>query len=280
MLPATPAIINAMSRAIGMRLRDDARDAGARAGGDTGGRRMTEYVFPSTPEEAVACLAEGAGPRHDHRGRHGRAAGHRKGKARPALPRGHHADPGIVAAIEVSDDEVTIGAAVPFIALREHPYLARTVHALVEAAASVGALADPVLRNLGRQPGAGNARGGRRDHRDRAGRGGCACWIANGARLATRRRSLYRARAARGSIRRGNSSRTSAFRSRGDTWGTAWRRAGRRPSLVLPTLNCAVKVRARRRRHRGRDDRDGAGRTLPRPRERCGSVSARAAARA
>ncbi len=70
----------------------------------------------------------------------------------------------------------------------------------------------PVVRNLGGQPGAGNARRGRRDRRHRAGCGG--------QRSGSRRRSAgdpspssTSVRAARASTRRGSWSRTSASRS-------------------------------------------------------------------
>ena len=125
--------------------------------------------------------------------------------------------------------------------LREHPYLCQHVHALVEAAASVGAAPIQIRRDVGRQPDAGDARSRRRDHRHRARRraaGGGSGWRSAGypcrdTFAGPGRSHIDPTRQLITAIR---------FPIPATPWGTAWRRAGRRPSLILPTLNCAVKL--------------------------------------
>jgi CO/xanthine dehydrogenase FAD-binding subunit len=101
---------------------------------------MTEYIFPATPEEAIACLTESAGRAIVIAGGTDVLLDMEKGKWRPdrlvditRIPE--------LQRIEVSDGYVTVGAAVPFVALRENPFIATHAHALADAAASVGALA-------------------------------------------------------------------------------------------------------------------------------------------
>ena len=142
--------------------------------------------------------------------------------------------------IEVEDGWATIGAAVPFVALREHPYFRSHVHALVEAAGSVGALAIQSSATwIGNLVQAMPAADGAiiaiaLDAEVRVLDGAGSRWLAVGDLYAGPGRSrIDSTRQVITHLR---------FPISASAWGTAWRRAGRRPSLVLPTLNCAVKV--------------------------------------
>jgi carbon-monoxide dehydrogenase medium subunit len=147
--------------------------------------------------------------------------------------------------IDVSGGWATVGAAVPFVALREHPYFAARVHALVDAAASVGALAIQTSATwVGNLVQAMPAADGAiiaiaLDAQVRVLDAAGERWLPvpelyagpGRSRIDPTRELVTHIRFA-----------TPPGSGRPDAWGTAWRRAGRRPSLVLPTLNCAVKV--------------------------------------
>ena len=170
-----------------------------------------------------------------------------QGQARARLPGRHHSHPGTRRRSKSDDGWATIGAAVPFVALREHPYLASHVHALVDAAA----FGRRARRSRPRPRGSATwcrpcPRPMARSLRSRS-TPRCGCWIET-ASAGCPSAELY-AGPGRSRI---DSTRQLVTHIRfpipDGAWGTAWRRAGRRPSLVLPTLNCAVKVVLERRR--------------------------------
>ena len=200
---------------------------------------MPEYLIPNTIAETLHLLDM-------HRGHALIIVGGTD--VLPDLRKGKH-DPGCLVditripeltEIRVGAGYVTVGAAVTFARLREHPYLQQHVHALVEAAASVGAAPIQSAATWGgnlvqAMPAADGAiiaitLGAELRVVDRDG----ARWILAQEMFAGPGRShIDPTRQLITMIR---------FPIPATLWGTAWRRAGRRPSLVLPTLNCAVKL--------------------------------------
>ncbi len=236
---------------------------------------MTEYLIPNTIGEAIALLSEHNGHARVIAGGTDVLPDLRKGKHAPAClvdvtripeltsikiepgaetpasdenapavsrqPSAVSRQPSAVGTLPTGCSAyVTIGAAVTFAMLREHPYLQRHVHALVEAAASVGAAPIQAAATWGgnlvqAMPAAdgaisaialdaalhvADAAGGR--------------WLpVLGTFLGPGRSAIDPTRQLITAVR---------FAIPATPWGTAWRRAGRRPSLILPTLNCAVKL--------------------------------------
>ena len=214
---------------------------------------MTEYLCPATIDEALSLLAAYDGQARIIAGGTDVLLDIDKGKLRTACLVDITRIPDL-GRIDVSDNWLTVGAAVSFAALREHPYLAGHVHALVEAAGSVGA---PAIQTA-------------------------ATWVGNlvqampaadGAIIAAALDAEVQIRTPGGTAALRDNPRSCGDpaqwwsvaslyagpgRSRIDStqqlvtrirfplprhrWGTGWRRTGRRPSLVLPTLNCATRI--------------------------------------
>ncbi|MGQ9490208.1 MAG: FAD binding domain-containing protein [Anaerolineae bacterium] len=305
MLPATPAIINAISRAIGTRLREipATPERVLRAINESANRRisestnrrisepandeMTEYLMPDTVEEVLHILTRYAGRARVIAGGTDVLPDLRKGKYAPACLVDVTRIPELTRIeIEAKESEdvasqtkfqdsqsglealaglsglrekpaeasipknhlnahrkggyVTVGAAVTFAMLRKHPYLQQHVHALVEAAASVGAApiqsvatwAGNLVQAMLAADGAISAIALDAELHVVDADGGrwlpvLSTFLGPGRSAIDPTRQLVTA------IR---------FAIPATPWDTAWRRAGRRPSLILPTLNCAVKL--------------------------------------
>ena len=200
---------------------------------------MTDYIYPSSVEEAIAHLEAYDGEARIIAGGTDVLPDLRKHKIHPHCLVDVTRIPGLDR-ITVTEDVVEVGAAVTFAAIENSPFLNQHVQALVDAARSVGAAA---IQNA-------------------------ATWVGNivqampaadGAIVAIALEAEARVADRHGAIWQPVESlfggpgvsnvnparqvvthvRFPRHRSR---WGTAWARVGRRPSLVLPILNCAAKL--------------------------------------
>lgn len=197
------------------------------------------YLFPRTAAEALALLLACQGHGRVIAGGTDLLPDMEKGKLTPDCLVDITRIPEL-ARITVADGWATVGAAVPLAALRRQPYFVSRVHALVDAAGSVGAL--PIQT--------------------------AATWVGNlvqampaadGALVAMALDAEVRLLAETGEryVRvadlyagPGRSVIDSTkqlvtemrFPLPAGKWGTGWRRLGRRPALVLPTLSCAAKI--------------------------------------
>ncbi len=199
----------------------------------------TEYVYPSSVEEAVGLLSAYGGEAQILAGGTDLLPDLRKGKKAPRclvdITRIPELD-----RICIRGDQVEVGAATTFVTLKEHPFLRQQVPALAEAASSVGAIAIQTVATW-----AGNLVQ--------------AMPAADGAIVALALEAEAHVVHAVGAEWRpveslfvgpGRSAVDSTcelithlrFPLPADPWGAAWRRIGRRASLVLPILNCAVKL--------------------------------------
>lgn len=199
----------------------------------------TDYLYPKSVGEALECLEA-----HDGRARV--IAGGtdvlpdlRKGKIAPDCLVDLTRIPDL-SRIEVAERTVTVGAGVTFAAIQEHSYLNERVHALVEAARSVGAAAiqnaatwvGNIVQGMPAADGAIIAIALDAEARivDRDG----ARWqpvesLFEGPGVSAvdpTRQIVTAIRFSRPHLHT----------------GTAWQRVGRRSALVLPILNCAVQV--------------------------------------
>lgn len=208
---------------------------------------MTEYLFPSSPAEAVSLLAAYDGQALILAGGTDVVPDIRAGKRNPRclVDVSRIAELGEIRRVV---GYVEVGAAVTFARLREDPFIASRVHVLAEAAASVGASAiqaaatwaGNLVRAMPAADGAIAALALDAEVRvlDAVG----ARWLpverlyaGPGQSVVDPTRQLVT------HVR---------FRTPAEPWGTAWQRASRRASLVLPTLNCAVSVLLSRDRSR------------------------------
>jgi CO/xanthine dehydrogenase FAD-binding subunit len=202
-------------------------------------KHMIEYLFPESIEEAVRCLAARRGEAQVIAGGTDVMADLRRRKINPSCLVDITRIPGLDR-IEVTEERVNIGAAVTFAQIKESPVLQTSVPALVDAARSVGAIgiqaaatwSGNIVQAMPAADGAIialalDAEAHIVDAKTSEWQPVESLFAGPGASAVDPTRQMIthirfpRLRAA---------------------WGTAWRRVGRRPSLVLPIINCAASL--------------------------------------
>ena len=199
-----------------------------------------EYIFPDSVEAAVQALAEWQGQARLIAGGTDLLPALAENTVRPRCLISTSRIRGL-AEIRVTDEYVEIGAAVTFADLKEHAYINKSVEVLSGAARSVGALAIQNVATLAgnivnAMPAAdGTMAAIALEAEARVVDSAGAKWIAVETLFKGPGQSvLDPTRQLLTHIR---------FRRYQRGWGTAWYRLGRRPSLTLPILNCAVSLR-------------------------------------
>lgn len=201
--------------------------------------RPAEYVFPLTVAAAIKTLTEWAGEARIIAGGTDLMLELEKNTLNPRCLVNIGKIPEL-GEIRVKDEYVEIGAAVTFANLKEHPYINQSVHVLAEAACSVGALAIQNVATLaGNIVNAMPAADGMLaalalDAEVEVVDAGGAEWKPlETLFLGPGKSTIDPTRQLLTQIR---------FRRFDQRRGTAWYRIGRRPSLTLPVLNCAVSL--------------------------------------
>lgn len=203
-----------------------------------------EYRYPGSVEEAIQCLEYWEGRARVIAGGTDVLPDSRNGKLAPDCLVDITRVPGLDR-IAIADDFVTVGAAATFTAIREDRFLKERVHALVEAAASIGG---PPIQHVATWVGnivqampAGDGaivavaleaeacivdgQGSRWRPVETLFQGPGICAVDPTREIITAVRFPH-----------------PGSRMDGGSVGTAWQRVGRRAALVLPILNCAATV--------------------------------------
>jgi carbon-monoxide dehydrogenase medium subunit len=199
----------------------------------------SKYLFPETVEDAVQMLAEYQGAARVIAGGTDLMLDLKKKKIHPECFVSAERIQGLNE-IKVAEDFIEIGAAVTFAQIKNHPYLNEYVHALTDAARSVGSLAIQNAATL-----AGNI-----INAMPAADGVVAC-IALEAEARIENLTGAEWKTVESMFLAPGTSTVDATRQLlthirfprcQNHRGTAWYRLGRRPSLTLPILNCAVNM--------------------------------------
>ncbi len=200
---------------------------------------MAEFCNPASMEEALDLLATHSGAARVIAGGTDLLIDLRKGKKQAQFLVDITRIPGL-GEIRIENGFVEIGAAVTFAAIKEDTYLKRAVPMLSEAASSVGAMGIQTTATwIGNLVQAMPAADGAivalaLEAEARITEHGKVGWRAVNILFAGPGKSTVDfTRQVITHLR---------FKIPVTAWGTAWQRVGRRSALVLPTLNCAVKL--------------------------------------
>ncbi len=200
---------------------------------------MFEYCTPASLEEALGLLTAHPGQARIIAGGTDLLPDLRKGNKHPQFLVNIMRLPGLDQ-IKVDANFVEVSAAVTFANIKEHPFFKRHIHALAEAAASVGApsvqtAATWVGNLVNAMPAADGAI--------------VALALEAEVRVVDQNKSVWQPVETL-FLGPGKSAIDSScqiithlrFPVPSGAWGTAWQRVGRRTALTLPIINCAVKV--------------------------------------
>jgi carbon-monoxide dehydrogenase medium subunit len=200
---------------------------------------MKEYQYPASIEEAVRCLAAHRGAARIVAGGTDLLVDLRESEATPSCLVDVTRIPALNE-IVVGETFVTVGAAVTFAEIRRHPWLRKNVHALAAAAGSVGAAA---IQNVATWVGNIVQAMPAADGSVVAVALDAEACVVDGEGASWRPvHSLFRGPGVSAIDSTRQLVTHLRFRRPGANTGTAWGRVGRRSALVLPILNCAVKL--------------------------------------